>query len=152
MALALATTKRSAEQGPEHKHFRIIVAHEKGDDKVECHYCEHQMVAGATRMRAHLLKHRGIGCAPCKGEVPDAVQKEMQQVEDAAQATKKQKQQAAAVDAATRRSTASGAASTSRQSSGRRALALDPTATQLDPARSTGWGGEWSDERQEGSF
>ena len=93
------------------------MAHEKGDDKVECHYCEHQMVAGATRMRAHLLKHRGIGCAPCKGEVPDAVQKEMQQVEDAAQATKKQKQQAAAVDAATRRSTASGAASTSRQSS-----------------------------------
>ena len=59
--------KRQAEPGPEHKHFRIIEARAKGDDKVECLYCEKHMVAGATRMRAHLLKHRGIGCSPCVG-------------------------------------------------------------------------------------
>lgn len=111
----MATAKRKAERGPEHKHFKIIEVREKADDKVECLYCERSFVAGATRMRAHLLKHTGLGCASCTGEVPDAVQKEMQQAEDASQKAKQQKKKEAAMDAATRSVTATASTSRSHQ-------------------------------------
>lgn len=112
----LLASKRAAELGPEHKHFKVIEARDKGNDKVKCVYCSHEMVGGATRMRAHLLKHRGVGCTPCTGDIPEAVHAEMQQAEDEAQACKLKKQKAAAVDAATRSVASSAAASSSRQS------------------------------------
>ncbi len=62
--------KRQASIGPEHKHF-LIVEDRISNDKVQCLYCKHTMIAGATRMRGHLLKHRGIGCDPCSA-VPDS--------------------------------------------------------------------------------
>jgi hypothetical protein len=108
-------SKRQAE-GAEHKHFKVVEARDSGADKVECLYCTHQMVGGATRMRAHLLKHKGVGCT-ASSAVPDAVQKEMQEVEDAAQAFKLKKQRASALDAATRRVAATAAASNSKQPS-----------------------------------
>lgn len=112
----LLASKRAADLGPEHKHFKVIEARDKGNDKVKCVYCSHEMVGGATRMRAHLLKHRGVGCTPCTGDIPEAVHAEMQQAEDEAQACKLKKQKAAAVDAATRSVASSAAASSSRQS------------------------------------
>ena len=112
----LLASKRAAELGPEHKHFKVIEARDTGNDKVKCVYCSHEMVGGATRMRAHLLKHRGVGCTPCTGDIPEAVNAEMQQAEDEAQACKLKKQKAAAVDAATRSVASSAAASSSRQS------------------------------------
>ena len=68
----LLASKRAADLGPEHKHFKVIEARDKGNDKVKCVYCSHEMVGGATRMRAHLLKHRGVGCTPCTGKTMPA--------------------------------------------------------------------------------
>ena len=118
MSAPARDAKRQAQLGPEHKHFRILEVREKGDDRVECLYCSHQMTAGATRMRLHLLKQRGVraGCQPCTGEVPDAVLKEMQEAENSLQQSKKQKQKEQALDAATQHVTALSAASSSRQS------------------------------------
>lgn len=96
MAVAVAA-KRLAEAGPERKHFKVLDAREKGNDKVQCVYCKFEMVGGATRMRAHLLKHRGLGCQPCTGDVPEPVREEMQRAEDHSKAHKLQKQKAAAV-------------------------------------------------------
>ena len=118
MSAPARDAKRQAQLGPEQKHFRILEVREKGDDRVECLYCSHQMTAGATRMRLHLLKQRGLraGCRPCSGEVPDAVFKEMQEAENSLQQSKKQKQKEQALDAATQHVTALSAASSSRQS------------------------------------
>jgi hypothetical protein len=111
LIMALATKRKA--KGPEHKHFELIEERSLGQDRVRCHYCSKELVAGASRMRGHLLKKKGVSCSPCTADLPEAVRMEMQQVEDEARACKVQKQKDAALDAATHSVSASASATSS---------------------------------------
>lgn len=86
--------------GPEHNHFSIVEARAKGDNKVQCNYCNYTFVGGDSRMRTHLLGDApALGVQRCTA-CPPAVLAEMMQLAAEKDADANKKRKLAALDQA----------------------------------------------------
>jgi len=104
------------DKGPEWHHVVIESRDESRPDNlptVHCLYCDKQFVAGALRIRGHLIGDRTIGLRPCS-EAPESVVLKFWDIESRQVEERKEKQKLAAFNKAT--------ASTSNVNSGKQAF------------------------------
>eukprot|EP00877_Chromochloris_zofingiensis_P010111 jgi/Chrzof1/5353/UNPLg00818.t1 len=104
--------------GPEHNHFSIVEARAKGDNKVQCNYCNYTFVGGDSRMRTHLLGDApALGVQRCTA-CPPAVLAEMMQLAAEKDADANKKRKLAALDQASASVVASNASTVAIWASG----------------------------------